>query len=372
MKTARTTLGIALLCAAALTGLAQNTTPTAPEKVARVTAVTSAKRAVMLGDTVTVSVENDDVFRKQAGTNPITLFLNGQHADIAPLDDATSSYVFRLERNDDNKKLWERILEAPFTEPRVPLHVSVGVKDGKSLPVADNVKPLTLQKTDFAAPAPWIWIFILVVVLFYFFYLARMTDILRNGPAVGGVKQAYSLGRSQMAWWMFIVLVSYVTIWMITGNRDTVTNSTLILVGISGATALGSVAIDATASSRIKTAIERLNTEKNTLQVQLATPGASEALQAALKDRIAEIEKEQANIIKTPPTVGWLRDILTDDSGAVAVHRLQNLLWTFVLGVVFLVSVAHILSMPTFNETLLALMGISGATYLGFKFPTTG
>jgi len=39
---------------------------------------------------------------------------------------------------------------------------------------------------------------------------------------------------------------------MITGNRDTVTNSTLMLIGISGATALGAVAIDATASTRTK------------------------------------------------------------------------------------------------------------------------
>ena len=53
-------------------------------------------------------------------------------------------------------------------------------------------------------------------------------------------------------------------------------------------------------------------------------------------------------------------------------HRLQVLLWTFVLGVVFVASVAHVLSMPEFNTTLLALMGISGATYLGFKMPTTG
>jgi hypothetical protein len=402
MRIARTTLGILLLCAAPLTGLAQDNTATATnppaggtaakppaeekkkeEKVARVTAVNGKKSVVMLGDTVTISVEHDDVFRKLVKTNTVTLFLNGQDAQIAPLDDSTSNYVFRLERNDDNKKLWERILESPFTEPQVPLHVSVGIndKDGKpvpvadgltSLPVADNVKPLTLQKTDFKAPAPWIWIFLLIVVLFYFFYLVSTSDILRNGPATGGMKQAYSLGRSQMAWWMFIVIVSYVTIWMITGNRDTVPNSTLILLGISSATALGAVAIDSTASSRIKSAIDRLNGELTTLRAQLAAPDATDELKDALDARIAEIQKEKANIVKTPPSVNWLRDIITDDSGSIAVHRLQNLLWTFVLGVVFVVSVAHVLSMPTFNTTLLTLMGISGATYLGFKFPTTG
>lgn len=50
-------------------------------------------------------------------------------------------------------------------------------------------------------------------------------------------------------------------------------------------------------------------------------------------------------------------------------HRLQIVIWTLVLAVVFVVSVAVSLEMPTFDAKLLALMGISSGTYLGFKFP---
>jgi hypothetical protein len=38
-----------------------------------------------------------------------------------------------------------------------------------------------------------------------------------------------------------------------------------------------------------------------------------------------------------------------------------------VLGIIFVASLSNELSMPEFNGTLLALMGISSATYLGAK-----
>jgi hypothetical protein len=43
--------------------------------------------------------------------------------------------------------------------------------------------------------------------------------------------------------------------------------------------------------------------------------------------------------------------------------------WTLVTGVIFCVSVYNRLAMPDFSPTLLALMGISSATYLGAKIP---
>ncbi len=329
------------------------------------------RKTARLGDVVVVRVAHDDVFRKAAGTKPITLFLNGQDTSLRPIDQATSDFVFRLERTDTNQDLWTRLLEAPFTEPVSKIHLSVGYEGGNPLPSRDDAGRMRLRKMEWGIAA-WAWIFVLALVLWYFRHLVKTTDILRNGPAINKQPQAFSLGRSQMAWWLFIVIVSYVTIWMITGNRDTVSNSTLILIGISGATALGSVAIDATASTRIKTAIDRLNTEETTLRAQLTAAGTSPELTAALDDRLAAIQQEKVNLVKAPASVGWLTDVLTDDNGAVALHRLQVLLWTFVLGVIFLASVFHVLSMPEFNTTLLALMGISAGTYLGFKVPSSG
>ena len=61
-------------------------------------------------------------------------------------------------------------------------------------------------------------------------------------------------------------------------------------------------------------------------------------------------------------------DLITDKDGA-ALHRVQVVGWTIVLGLVFLVGVYRDLSMPEFSATLLTLMAISGGSYVGFKFP---
>lgn len=326
------------------------------------------RKTTRLGDLVVIRISQRETFVKAAGTKPITLFLNGQDTSLRPIDQSTSDLVFRLERTEANTDVWARLLEAPFTQPVAKIHVSVGYDGGGALPSRGDASAMTLQKMEWGWAA-WAWIFILVLVLWYFRHLVITKDILRNGPPINKKPQAYSLARSQMAWWLFIVIVSYVTIWMITGNRDTVSNSTLILIGISGATALGSVAIDATASTRIKTAIDRLTTEETTLNAQLAAATTTPDLATALKARLAAIQQEKVNLVQAPDSVGWLTDILTDDNGSVALHRLQALLWTFVLGVIFLASVSHVLSMPEFNTTLLALMGISAGTYLGFKMP---
>ena len=50
-------------------------------------------------------------------------------------------------------------------------------------------------------------------------------------------------------------------------------------------------------------------------------------------------------------------------------HRFQVVAWTIALGLIFLVQVFNSLLMPEFDTTLLALMGVSSGTYLGFKYP---
>ena len=65
---------------------------------------------------------------------------------------------------------------------------------------------------------------------------------------------------------------------------------------------------------------------------------------------------------------GFWKDLLTDVDG-ISLHRFQIVVWTLVLGFIFLVSVYKTLAMPEFGGTLVALMGISAGTYIGFKFP---
>ena len=67
-------------------------------------------------------------------------------------------------------------------------------------------------------------------------------------------------------------------------------------------------------------------------------------------------------------SAGFWQDIC-DDGNGLSFHRLQVVIWTAVLGVVFVGSVSRTMSMPEFSDTLLTLLGISNGTYLGFKIP---
>lgn len=331
--------------------------------------------------------------RAAAAQKPITLYINGldsklEATGIEPYIDPKMPpaerqdarlLTFFLTRTADNADLWRDILRDPFGEPETDLAFSVGVSGEEPLPLAPRVHgKLVLAKTFFDWPGAF-WALLVVVVLVALF--RYKSDMLRNGPDIDGRKQAYSLGRSQMAWWFILIIASYITIWLITGDRDTITTQLLVLMGISAATAMGSIAIDAAAPGRANETRQQLEAEKTSLQssptMAAATAGAAtpQEQQAAdaMKLRVAEIDTTMANAVKPPLTTGsWLRDVLTDNNGNVALYRFQVLVWTIILGLIFLTSVARDLSMPEFSTTLLALMGISAGTYLGFKLPTNG
>lgn len=76
-----------------------------------------------------------------------------------------------------------------------------------------------------------------LVLLLYF---ARNTNMLRDSdPGLDGDKRRpYDLGRVQMAFWFFLILSSYLCLWLVTGDLDTITSPLLSLMGISSATAL--------------------------------------------------------------------------------------------------------------------------------------
>jgi hypothetical protein len=58
--------------------------------------------------------------------------------------------------------------------------------------------------------------------------------------------------------------------------------------------------------------------------------------------------------------------------GDLSFHRFQMVLWTILMGVIFVASVHDNLAMPKFSGPLLALMGIRAATYVGFELLGNG
>jgi hypothetical protein len=234
-----------------------------------------------------------------------------------------------------------------------------------------------------------------------------------------------------MAFWFILVFACFMFLYIMLWDYNTVSGQALALMGIASTTALASVAVDvykdspADAANRalqalgIKTAgdLPRIGLEigrrvaqvssalaerddkqaaalaaqaafdhiakdpKATADEKVATAKAAKAAAAQadiadgnLKTLQAEIQ-DRRNILRTYDDMvapfrseSFFSDLTTDMNGPT-VHRLQVLIWTLALGAIFVVGVYRDLAMPSFSGTLLALMGISGAGYVGFKYP---
>lgn len=294
---------------------------------------------VQLGDDLTLEVKNLDTLMQRAQcTTPhkqIVLFLNGRPVKnltpFPPTDPKGQRLVFPLKRTDDAREVWAFILGSPSLSPR-PTDVSVGL-DGEY--AVDSNQKVNLK----VVPTGWFifWLLLFLALLVGFLVLAKRSDVLRESGDLlpNNVRKAYSLARTQAAWWFFISLASYLGIGIITGDFSTsITGTVLVLLGISAGQVVGSAAVDAGSAANA------------------AAPPAGGA--------------PPAPPAAEPTTGHWWYDIITDKTG-VSFHRFQNAVWTLVLGIIFIVQVYKVLAMPQFSETLLGLMGISAGTFLGMK-----
>lgn len=293
--------------------------------VCAVTSVHGDPRHTYVGDWLLMSVCNLDAFVKaaDAAQSPITLFIEGKDTGNEPtgIDLESGTLTFILDRNEKNRDLWQPFLYDPLFDREVSLHMSVGIRGERPLPrvpMANMVMRLQKLYVDWTT---WAWTAFLILFVVALWLAAVRTDMLRQGPPIDGVRQPYNLGRSQMAWWFFLIVVCYSFIWLVTGDRDTIPPSLLALMGISSATALASALI------------------------------------------------QPKGEVVPRKTRGWWRDLVSDDNGIIALDRLQIVVWTCVLSGIFLSSVIWDLLMPEFNATLLTLMGISSGTYIGFQLP---
>jgi hypothetical protein len=362
--------------------------------VAGVAGVNVDRRQVYLGDWIVVSVCHLDelTHNAEAEQQPITLFIEGIDSGNQPtgIDFDTGTITFVLDRNAQNKELWRQFLYDPLFDPYAVLRVSLGIRGGRPLVRAEGANLTLRLKKLFIDRWTWLWFLLLIGVGIGLLVYARRSDMLRDGPSVGGVHQPYSLAKSQMAWWFFLVLAGYVFIWLVTEDRDSISPSLIGLLGISSATALAAAAVtpeggrQAARRRRIDDGIRGASDQLTRvgldledaarLAVQGSTAGAK--LRSALEQPRIELEAmrdklivERASTPVVPGSEGWWRDVVTDDGGAIALDRIQVVVWTLVLGGVFLTSVVWDLTMPEFNATLLAVMGVSSGTYIGFKLP---
>jgi hypothetical protein len=331
---------------AASPGQAQSTAPGAGT-AARPRVVGVEPRRAGLGERIFVRVENLPalVGAAQGGCSDVVLFLDGLSiAGLEPsrcnLDDGSVSYELKLdEKNEADDAAWHSLLGSPDGLVR-PVRLSLGPSQHVSIETevrGERAFQLVLLYDLYF----YLWLGVTVLLVGCSIWLARRSNLLRDPYAIvpEGAKRPYSLSRFQAVFWCVLVLISFFLIWTITGELGSITGSVLGLLGIGSGTALGAALIDS---------------DKTAPRTQGGgTPAATGVAQSSFKGASSG---------------SFLHDILSGENG-ISFHRFQMFVWTIVLGLIFCSTVYDTLSMPQFDTSLLALLGISSGTYLGFKIP---
>lgn len=322
------------------------------------TAALKAAAVIALGDVITVTGENfAKFFAEPCAAKSVVLFLNGLPmtgiTPKPPSNPAAKKLNFTLNRASASLATWLPILSRPAGAR--PVTVSVGFADGFAMSgTAGTLPVLNFSIVPTGRLIAWAAIFVALAALFL--GLAKRTNIVRDPtPANPGARGTYSLSRSQAAWWFFIILAAYLFIGIVTQDfSDSFNGTALTLLGIGAGTLIGSATIDAQKDTP-KSKVEAADAIAD-VQTAMAKPDVDHDI---LASQLMKLKGQSENFIT---------DILSDANG-VSFHRFQSFAWTLVLSIIFAIDVYGDIAMPTFNTTLLGMMGVSAGTYLGLKIP---
>ena len=283
------------------------------------------KGLIVYGDYIYVRVNNikailnlQKAIRK---SNPkdtngqIILYINGEpmwDITLNNIDRIHHDFIFYLNRHSIPLKQFYPYFTYINTE--IPVILSIGFKNGIML----NAQNTELNMKYVTTWALWLILVLVAIIVSTFVYLAYNTNLIRIGKTK---KTQFSLSLTQLLFWTIVIAASYFYIWIATQEMVALTGSTLILLGISVTTTAGSRIVD---------------------------------------------KRDKLNVDLLKKTKGFFPDIMSDEDG-YSVHRSQMLLWTIIIGFIFIVNVVRDQQLPQLDMGLLGLMGISAAGYVGLK-----
>ena len=353
-----------------------------------------ADHEVSLGDYVIVKLIHPlSDFAKTDKVGPkIGLYINDLYFKDLPAMSVTGredAAMFHLVRTDINRDAWS-VLFAKKTfnpkhlarcseDPNNVIRLAVGTEEGKQ--VSPSVEAcLEYFPNGWSAGLLLTGAFALIAATLI---LAFTTSMLRDpGFTASGKKTTWSLARFQMALWFVTVVCGVLFTYAVTGDIAPLPDGVLILMGIGAGTAVSAFAMDSThipgskadydAAKAAQTGFDQAVVAaqaKVAAAVMAAPPDPTlPALQQALATtkKAADDNTAKTASFLTPATRNFIFDVLSDGNG-IAFHRLQVFAWTVTYWVMFVAALWHKITLIDFGTTQLALMGISGATYLGFK-----
>jgi len=166
-----------------------------------------------------------------------------------------------------------------------------------------------------------------IILLMLFYFRNKLSAFLKDSSTIPDPSQrTYSLAKTILAFWTFIILFSICYIAIACGYLPPLTQNVLILMGIAvGTTTAG-------------TTIDTLQEQDNNIV------------------RAQDIYTKQ----------GFLTDILSDANG-ISIHRFQAVMFNIVYGASFIAIVVSEYRLLDFPQGTLALLGISSGTYALLK-----
>lgn len=318
-----------------LTALAQPdsvTTLPEPVKQARVISFknlrTDAPKDIRSGDLVEVGIENPSTIfdSNNIDSAGLYLYINSIPMTGIPLvecDVTNGKVIFKVSRNSGYNP-WNVFYTSVFEPSFEAQSISIGYASTGAIPTAitsaSGVQFILIRDSYL------IFALCMVVSVLLLWLYGNKRGMLRDNSTLPDIQlRPYSMARTQLAFWTLIVSVSYIFIALVTGELAPLSTSTLVLLGVSGATTATAALIDS--NDVMNNAIRHQNTQESK---------------------------------------GWLTDLLSDNNG-ISVHRFQMLVFNMILGIFFLQQVFTCLHMPDFGNNLLVLLGISNGTYAGIK-----
>jgi hypothetical protein len=206
-----------------------------------------------------------------------------------------------------------------FKDNYLGVRVDIGIKDRQYTCTGNNNLSIKMfDRSGLVWASAFAIILLIVSVLLAFVFKTNLIKDKSSQPD----KKPYSLSRFQLLWWTVIIISCYILLFAIRDDFALLSQSTLILLGISVA-------------------------------------GTSFA--AVVDYRQSDQDRHQDQ-----PGVNFIQDVLSDDEG-ISVHRYQNLIFTFIFGIIFFYKVLATGNMPNFGPLELSLMGLSTAAYVGLK-----
>ena len=312
-----------------------------------------------LGKDVTIRIENP----ADLEISNLNLYIDGHPVKDQLIPTGTNQLTFRIGNKPGTSKRdlqeIEYLHELAWgrTYATKSYYLSLWIKDSKFQ--SNRVK----FKFTYLSPRIFWLVFIGVGAL-----LSIISFSSRKYNPVIGHDGKLSLAKFQMTVWTWIILSGYLYLVLLKGEIFEPDASILWLMGIASTTFLGAKSI---AKSRAEKRISELEPLIEEKQNELGKGSISADKRTKLNGEITSLQAE-LSALTTPAdrTKPWKWvDLILDDQNNTSLHKLQMLIWTLLIGVVFIWFCYRDQQFITIPTTLLGLMGISSGTYIGYQIP---